>query len=208
MNVLLFGATGPTGKLITDYLLENNHVVTCFVRNPGKIMATGKSVCVVKGSILDQGAIEQALAGIDIVISALGTKPTFTDTTMSDATNCIVRAMEKTGVKRIIMISTLGIKETTGMMGFFFTQVLQATLLKNNFAEKAKQEDILQKSNLDWIAVRPAVLTNGPRTGKYKAGFATNEKITAKISRADVADFIVKNVASTKYNRMPVNLSY
>ena len=98
--------------------------------------------------------------------------------------------------------------EIKGMMGLFFTYALQSFLLKNNFAEKARQEDILQKSNIDWIAIRPSLLTNGPRTGKYKAGFAVGEKINPKISRADIADFIVKNVSTTKYSKTAVNLSY
>jgi len=208
MKILLFGATGTTGKLILEYLLHNNQEVTCFVRNPDKLSIKNTLLTVVKGSVLDQAAIEQALHGKELVISALGKKPTWSDTSMSQATDCIVQAMEKTGTKRMIMISTLGIKETKGMMGFFFTYVLQSVLLKNNFSEKEKQEAILQNSNINWIAVRPSLLTNGTRTGKYKEGFPAGEKINPKISRADVADFIVKNVLTTTYNKVAVNLSY
>ncbi|MCD6065487.1 MAG: NAD-dependent epimerase/dehydratase [Bacteroidetes bacterium] len=208
MKVLLFGATGPTGKLILDNLLQENHEVTCFVRNPDKLTMKHQLLTIVKGSILDQAAIEPALKNQDIVVSALGKKPTITDTSMSGATEKIVRAMEKTGTKRIILISTLGIKETKGMMGLFFTYALQSVLLKNNFAEKARQEDILAKSTIDWMAVRPSVLTNGTKTGNYKTGFQPGEKINPKLSRADLADFIVKNITTTKYSRTAVNISY
>lgn len=208
MKIILFGATGPTGKLILENLIKENHQVTCFVRNPGKIHIKSDLITVITGSILDAKAIEMALRGQELVISALGSKPTLKDKTMSQAATLIVQAMEKQNVKRIIVISTLGIKETYGMMGLLFTYALQTIVLRNNFSEKVKIENMLEKSNLEWIAVRPSVLTNGAKTGSYKEGFDKHETITPKISRSDVADFILKNISFEKYNKTTVNLSY
>ena len=96
MKILLFGATGPTGKIILDNLLTDNHQVTCYVRNPDKISTKHKSLTVTSGSINDQVKIEQSLKDKDLVISALGKKPTLTDNSMSLACDTIVRSMEKT----------------------------------------------------------------------------------------------------------------
>lgn len=208
MNIILFGSTGPTGKLILENLIKENHRVTCFVRNPQKLHLKSDSITVITGFILDSKAIETAMKGQELVISALGSKPTLKDKTMSEATALIVKSMKKQDVKRIIVISTLGIKETYGMMGFMFTYILQTTVLRNNFSEKVKIEGILEKSNLDWIAVRPSILTNRTKTGRYKEGFDKYETITSTISRPDVADFILKNISFEKYNKTAVNLSY
>ncbi len=129
-------------------------------------------------------------------------------TTLSEGTRNIVRAMDKNGVKRFICESSLGIGDSHGQLGIFYNFVMIPLLLRNIFADKEVQEDIIKNSDLDWVIVRPGVLTNGPHTASYRAGFATTDhSIRARVSRADVADFMLRQVTNDTYLRQTPGLS-
>jgi len=130
-------------------------------------------------------------------------------TELSEGTKNVLRAMEALGVKRFVSESSLGIGDSKGQLGLLYNYVVIPVLLRNIFADKQVQEKLIQNSNLDWVIVRPAVLTNGPRTGKYRAGFdASDQFIRGRISRADVADFMLGQVADPSYVRKTPGLSY
>jgi len=100
--------------------------------------------------------------------------------------------MEQLGVRRFVCESSLGIGDSKGQLGFLSKYVLIPVLLRNIFADKEVQEKVIRESNLEWVIVRPATLTNGPRTGAYRSGFESGDKsIRGRISRADVADFML-----------------
>ena len=130
-------------------------------------------------------------------------------TTLSEGTRNVVRAMERLGVRRFVCESSLGIGDSKGQLGFLFNYVVIPLLLRNIFADKQVQEKVIRESNLEWVIVRPAALTNGPRTGVYRSGFETGDKsIRARISRADVADFMLGQVTEATYLRKTPGLSY
>jgi putative NADH-flavin reductase len=130
-------------------------------------------------------------------------------TTLSEGTKNIVRATEKLGVKRFVCESSLGIGDSKGQLGFLYNYVLIPVLLRNIFADKEVQEKVIQESKLNWVIVRPAVLTNGPRTGVYRSGFdATDKSIQTKISRADVADFMLGQLVGDAYLSKTPGVSY
>jgi nucleoside-diphosphate-sugar epimerase len=130
-------------------------------------------------------------------------------TTLSEGTRNVVRAMERLGVRRFVCESSLGIGDSKGQLGFLFNYVVIPLLLRNIFADKQVQEKVIRESNLEWVIVRPAALTNGPRTGVYRSGFETGDKsIRARISRADVADFMLGQVTESTYLRKTPGLSY
>jgi putative NADH-flavin reductase len=130
-------------------------------------------------------------------------------TTLSEGTRNIVRAMEKLGVKRFVCESSLGIGDSKGQLGFLYNYLLIPVLLRNIFADKEVQEKLVKESKLDWVIVRPAVLTNGPRKGVYRSGFdATDKSIQTKISRADVADFMLGQLAGDAYLGKTPGVSY
>ncbi len=131
------------------------------------------------------------------------------NTTLSDGTRNIVQAMEKLGVKRFICESSLGISESKGQLGFLYNYILIPLLLRNIFADKEIQERIIKDSVLDWVIVRPAALTNGPRRGVYRHGMNIGHWLfMAKISRADVADFMLKQLTDNTYLRKAPGVSY
>jgi putative NADH-flavin reductase len=105
-------------------------------------------------------------------------------TTLPEGTRNVARAMERLGVRRFVCESSLGIGDSKGQLGFLFNYVLIPVLLRNIFADQEVQEKVIRESNLEWVIVRPAALTNGPRTGVCRSGFETGDKsIRARIYR-------------------------
>src|SRR5271167_4478752 len=201
MRVVIFGSTGGTGQQLVEQALERGHLVTAFVRNPAKLTITHKDLTIAKGDVLDYAAVEAAVRGQDAVLSALGARTLAKTTMLSEGTKHILGAMEKLGVRRFVSESSLGVGDSYGQLNFLFTYVVLPLLLRRAFADKEVQEQAIRSSGgVDWVIVRPAMLTNGPRTGKYRTGFAVRDRsITGKISRADVADFMLNQMSDDTY---------
>ena len=212
MKLLIFGATGKTGRALVAQALKQGHTVTAFARNPAAITTKHKNLAIVQGDILDYASIERTVERQDAVLSALGTKVLRKNTIISDGTRNIITAMEKSGVKRFVFESSLSIgnsKPQQKQLGLFYNIIVIPLLLRNMFQDKEVQERYIMQSTLDWVIVRPAVLTNGLRTGVYRSGFsATDASIKAKISRADVADFMLKQLTDDTYIHKAPSLSY
>jgi putative NADH-flavin reductase len=149
------------------------------------------------------------LAGVDAVIQTLGVSPNpvliFSGTRLfSEATRIIVDAMEAKAVKRLICVTGLGAGDSRGHGGILYNTIL-ALLLGRVYADKDAQEWIIRRSRLDWTIVRPTVLTTGPRTGAYRVLVDPRDWQSGFISRADVADFLVKQIDDANLVRkMPV----
>jgi putative NADH-flavin reductase len=130
-------------------------------------------------------------------------------TTLSEGTRNVIRAMEKLGVKRLVCESSLGVGDSRRQAGFLLNYVLIPILLRGIFADKKAQEQVIQESKLDWVTVRPAALTNGRHTGVYRSGFDPNDtSIQGKISRADVTDFMLRQLTSGALSRKAAGISY
>ena len=212
MNLLIFGATGGTGRVLITQALEQGHRVTAFARNPAAITTKHKNLVVVQGDILDYASVERAVKGQDAVLSALGTKALRRNTAISDGTRNIITAMEKYEVKRFVFESSLSIgdsKPQQRQLGLLYNIIIMPLLFRNIFQDKEIQERYIMQSTLEWVIVRPAVLTNGSRTGVYRSEFSsTDTSIKAKISRADVADFMLKQLTDDTYVHKTPSLSY
>lgn len=208
MKLLIVGSTGGTGRELVRQALEQGHWVTAFARTPSKLGISHHNLRIAQGDVTNYGSVETAVAGQDAILCALGTKVIRKSTIQSGGTRNIVQAMQKTGVKRLVVETSLDVGDSRGQLGFLFAHVIRATLLRNIFEDKELQERIVRESGLDWIIVRPAMLTDGPRTGNYRAGFSSSDKIARKISRADVADFMLKQATSNEFLRQTPGLSH
>jgi putative NADH-flavin reductase len=209
MKLLVFGATGGTGREILAQGLDEGHVVTAFVRNPAAITTNHAKLNLAKGDVLDYPSVEAAVQGQEAVLSALGVRKLRKNTILSDGTQNIIRAMEQHGVKRLVCESSLGVGDSKGQLGWFLNLFLIPLFLRNVFQDKEVQEQHIKQSSLNWIIVRPGALTGGSRTGVYRGGFSTADlTIRAKISRADVADFMLKQLTDDTYLRKTPGLSY
>ena len=203
MKLALFGATGATGRCLVEQALAQGHEVTAFTRNPAALTLRHERLVVVQGDVLDAGQVQVAVAGKEAVLCALGTSSRAHTTVLSEGTKNIIAAMEKDGVRRLVCESSFGVGESRGQGGLVLRYVIIPFFLNHVYADKEIQEQFIQRSNLDWVIVRPTRLTNGPRTGAYRAGVNLKMPLApwCTVSRADVADFMLKQLTDDTYLR-------
>jgi putative NADH-flavin reductase len=193
-RLVILGATGPTGRQILVRSLGAGHRVTALVRRPDKLTERDPQFTLVVGDATDRPAVAEAIRGHDLVISALGRGQSLrSHDLMTRCMQSIVPAMESEGVRRLILMSAFGVGALYGDASPVMRLVFR-TLLRDIYADKARSEEIVRRSSLDWTLVCPVVLTNGPSTGRYWAGEHRRMPTRARISRADVAEFLVTQV--------------
>ena len=209
MKLIIFGSTGTVGRQLVDQALCLGHEVTTVARNPEEleIEHAERTPALVQGDVLDPDSLERVMPGHDAVLCALGAGRR--GTVRSIGTRNILRVMEGAGIRRLVGLSTLGVGDSAGNMNFFWKNIMFGWFLKEAFADHVEQERYIKESDLDWVIVRPAAYTDGPATGKYKHGFAATERgLKLKISRADVAGFVLKQLKDDTYLRQTPGLSY
>ena len=206
MKILVLGATGGTGRLIVRDAVAKGHSVVALVRS--KASANLPGVDMIEGDARDEGTLTRALDGCDAVISALGTGMGFRKVDLlAVATRALVTAMTRNGVRRLVCISALGVGDSRGHGGFVFDRLFQPLLLSHAYKDKDRQEAAIRASSLDWVVVRPAMLTNDPARGSVRAVTDLAGVKGGKIARADVARFVVEQLTTdTWLRRTPVIL--
>lgn len=209
MNLLVFGASGPTGRQMVAQALARGHAVTVFVRDPRAFADMDGQVRVVTGDTTrDEMAIAAAVRGQDAVVSTLGRRATFrSDHLMERSLRLIVPAMEAAGVKRLVLMSSFGVGASLREAPFV-PRLMYRVLLSDIFRDKAVAEEYVGRSNLNWTVVYPVLLTDGPLTRSYRAAEHLELRGLPKISRADVAHFMLGEVAGSAYLRKKVVISY
>ena len=200
-RILVIGATGGTGRQLLEQALERGYTVTALVRDPSKLGAEHPQLKIIRGDVLDYETVAAAVANQDAVLSALGHKRFFyPNQILSDGTRNVIQAMETHGVRRFVCETALGIGDTAGRLGLLYTFIVIPFVLPFYFFDKTRQERLIARSNAEWVIVRPGVLTNSRRRGSYRHGRRVGNFITGgRISRADVADFMLDQLESDAY---------
>jgi uncharacterized protein YbjT (DUF2867 family) len=202
MQLVVFGATGGTGRELVKQALGHGHSVRAFVRDPDKLKVIHHRLEVVTGDVQDAKSVAAAVAGQDAVLCALGVNERKPNTILSDAVRTLTGAMKAEGVRRLLYVSSLGVGETKGQLGPIYNVVILPLLLKEIFADKETAEAVVRESDLDWTIVQPGRLTKARLTGKYRAGpGAAKGRWFPKIARADVADFMLNAVERKQFIR-------
>ncbi|MDP9267729.1 MAG: SDR family oxidoreductase [Acidobacteriota bacterium] len=192
-RVLIVGATGGTGRQLVAQALERGYHVTALVRDPSKLAADHPRLAVMRGDVLDPESVGAAMRGQEAVVSALGHKRFFYPTRiLSQGTANLLDAMTAHGVRRFVCETTLGIGSSAGRMGLYYTLFIIPVILPFYFSDKTRQERRIAASRADWVIVRPGMLTNGAKRGRYRVGSGVGSfLLTVRISRADVAAFML-----------------
>jgi len=207
MKVLIFGATGTVGRELVTQALEMGHTVTAFARDPSKLEIKHPSLEIIEGDVMDSALVDRAVAGHDAVLVALGAG--IKGQVRSTGTRNIIEAMQRNGVRRLVCLSTLGAGDSRVHLNFYWKYIMFGMLLRAVLADHVAQEEHVIRSGLDWTIVRPAAYTDGERTGNYRHGFpATAKGLRLKISRADVADFLLTQLADNRYVHRTSGVSY
>jgi len=203
MKVVIFGASGQTGRLLTERAVANGHTVTAFVRDPARLTIPSGSVPVVRGDVLDAASVDRAIAGQEAVLVALGTATRRgAPPVLPQGIRNVLDSMERHGVRRIIVLSAAGaLRERAGSFLGSLGLMAARALLRGVYREHRAMLEELRTRNLDWIAVRPVVLTNGPGTGRYRIVTEGIPRGGYRVSRADVADFMIRQLTNDAFVR-------
>ena len=221
MRLAIFGPTGGTGRRLVERAIAEGHDVTAFVRNPRRLTARHERLRIVVGDAFDPDSVREAVAGNEAVICVLGSRkpsnPLFPHRpgdphgVTSAGSENITAAMKEHGLRRFVCQSAWGVgesKQDPDLAGAFFMKVLVPPLLRDEYAEKEAQEKLLRESDLEWIIVRPMILTNGPWTNEYRVGLDLKPGRRPYISRADVADFLMRQLTDDTFVRKTPAIGY
>jgi len=202
-RVLIVGATGGTGRQLVAQALERGYEVTALARNPSRLAVAHPRLTIVRGDVLDDAGVAAAMPGHGAVLSALGHKRYFYPTRIqSRGTENILRAMEAEGVKRFVCATSLGLGESVGRLGLMYTFFITPAILPFYFWDKTRQERAIAASAVEWVIVRPGALTNGAKRGRVRHGGRIGSLLwTVRVSRADVASFMLDHLESNTYLR-------
>jgi putative NADH-flavin reductase len=203
MKVLVLGATGRTGHELVVQGLDQGHEVTALVRGPDGVTVDDERLRIVTGSATDPEAVDSALDGQEAVLCALGprsAKALVSCDLMRASIGALVPAMERRGVSRVVLLSALGAGQSAGHAPAALRYAFR-TLFRRVGKDKEEAERNLRESRVDWTVVYPPSLTDGPRTGGYRHGETLELKGVPKISRADVAEFMLAQLTSGTYSR-------
>jgi putative NADH-flavin reductase len=196
MKIAIFGATGGTGREIVKQAIEQGHEITVLVRNPQNLSIHDKKLNIITGDVLNKEDAVRTIQGNEAILVALGVKPPSKAKVVGPGTKNIIEAMKAHNVKRLIVESAMFMDDVVRKNSFLIS-LLTKTFMKGLYADKLVQESAVRESGLEWVIVRPVGLTSGSKTEKYRFG----ENLPLKgmfptISRADVADFMLKQLSS------------
>lgn len=202
MRVLVLGATGGIGKFLLEFATARGHEVTAFVRSPQKIALKSERLRAVSGDLLHAEQLAQVLLGQDVVLSAFGPATLRRVTTRGEFGTALATAMGRSGVRRAVVVSSGLLFEEQNTIG----KLLRGTLFRNLLPDMTAMEATLEKDGLEWTIVRPPRLTNGPLTKSYSVADGRLPK-GMTVSRACVADFMIKEAEQPAHVRQIVGLS-
>jgi putative NADH-flavin reductase len=203
MKIAIFGATGATGRLLTERCLADGYEVAALVRRPAEFMYAGR-VRMVEGSAFDAKAVRLTVEGADVVLSALGARSLRREEVLERVVPLIVEAMQQSGVRRIIALGSAGaledsLKKQPAWRRWFVQKMVYNTFLKWAVASQRAQWAILSASGLDWTMVMPPMLLNKPGRGMFRVDGEALPRNGARISREDVADFMMAQIGSQEW---------
>lgn len=206
MKIVIFGATGKTGLELVKQSLEKGHSVTAFVRDPSRLDINDERLTLYTGDVNNPANVSEAIQDHEAVICALGAGSDLKKTTVrTTGTINIVDGMKKNHVKRLAVISAMGVGESWNSLSFT-NKTIFATLLKSSREDHEAQEVVVKESGLDWTIVRPSGLTDTPRTGLYEVGENVRGD-TSRISAADVADLVLNELEQNEYLQKAITIT-
>ncbi len=205
MRVLVLGAAGHTGDAVVTEALRADHEVTAFVHSAEKYARA--DVRVVVGDARDHAAVLAAVRGQDAVLDTIGGhNPLVNQHIETDSARVVMAAMEEAGVRRLLVISTIGEGDSEANVHGYYKYLFMNTILRGVMKDKAAMEAELRHSALDWTIIRPAGLTDGEPKGVRIVQPATGEKVRF-ITRADVARFMVEQIPIAEYLHQAVGIA-
>jgi len=212
MKVAIFGASGRAGGLLTRRCLEAGYDVAALVRTPAKFVFRDQ-VRVMAGSAFDAASVFRTVEGADVVLSALGARSLKKEDVLERAVPLIVQSMQAAGVRRIIVLGSAGalqdsLDKQPAWRRWFVQKIVYNTVLKWAVASQIAQWKMLSASGLDFTMVMPPMLTDAPARGTVRVDGEALPPGGSRISRADVADFMVQQIGNPRWVGKGVYISW
>lgn len=207
MKLVVLGATGATGLEIVRQALERGHSVTALVRSPERLKLFGNRISVKEGDLLNSADLERIIQGHDAVLSGFGPRLPVSKADahlLQQFATALTSAMLRAGVRRAVVESVAFLFKDSIIPPAY---ILGKLLFPGIVADAAAMEEIFEKSRLDWTMVRPPELTDKSYTGKYRVREGHLPRFGFKISRSDVADFMIRTVENHSSIRKIVGVS-
>jgi putative NADH-flavin reductase len=202
MKLAIFGATGRTGKPLVEQALKAGHEVVALARTPAKLAIQSPKLTVVQGDVMSQADVDKVVQGSDAVISVIGQTKGAPRNLQTVGITHIIAAMNKYGVKRLVSLTGAGVDDPHDRPKFanHLIKIALKSMAGHVLKDAENHAEAISKSNLDWVIVRGPMLNEGPYTGKYRVGWV-GVNTGSRISRADLADFLLKQTTDTTYLR-------
>jgi putative NADH-flavin reductase len=209
-RIILFGATGGTGKLVVEQALNAGFQVTVIVRDPFAFTLRHPELNIIKGDVLQPNTFEEAMDGQDVVVSCIGARKRGPTKVYSKGVSNILETMQKKNISRLICLSAIAVVVPPGssmVMKFVIKNILQR-LFGPMYTDMLLMEKILGESNINWTVIRAPWLRNSRYTGKYRISITEHLRNASKISRADLAHYIVKHLTDENIFKTRIEISY
>ncbi|WP_045741926.1 NAD(P)-dependent oxidoreductase [Actinoplanes rectilineatus] len=207
MKLIVFGASGGTGRLVVSGALDRGHRVTAVARRLDGLPAH-PGLTLHSADVLGEGRPLQAAAlGHDAAISAIGSTARNPGGIYSRGGQAVVTALEDAGVPRLIVVSSGGVRPRDPGLPWWFRLAIPV-FLRELYRDMGVMEDIVRSSGLDWTLVRAGYLTDGPATGTFRAEDGRNPSGGSRLSRADLAGFLLDQLDGSSWSRRTPTLTY
>ena len=209
MRLTVFGASGRTGRLLVEQALAAEDQVVAYVRDPSRIELKNERLTVVKGELADRESIERAVMGADAVISVLGPRGRAKGRPVTEGIENIIASMKKHGVRRLVISLTASAKDPNDRPELKFKLLIGFVklVIRPAYEDVIGMAAAVRNSDLDWTIVRLSMPNNGPRSGRIRSGYMGRGEVGMRISRADIADFMLKQVQDKRHLRQAPLLS-
>jgi putative NADH-flavin reductase len=208
MKIAVIGASRGIGFEVVKFALLQGHAVRAYARRRGQLTLDTPMLGIFEGDVMDRATLDDVVEGADLVCCAIGVRWSRERVyTFSAGTKNILDAMRKGGAPRLICVTGIGAGDSKGHGGFFHERIMLKYFLNRIYEDKTRQEELVRGSGIDWTIVRPGFLTNGPMTVRYRALTDLRGVAAGRISRADVAHFIVSQADSHAYRHQAVLLT-
>jgi putative NADH-flavin reductase len=209
-KIIVFGATGDTGKQVVEQGLLAGYQVTAIVRNPDALVLKHPLLKIIKGDVFQPTTFEEALRGQDVVVSCLGIQKRRPTTVYSEGLGNIIKGMTKENIHRLICISAgaVVVPPKSSFVIRFVTKNILQRIFKYVYSDMLIMEKIVAESNLDWTIIRAPWLRDTKLTGIYRTAVNEHLQNPSKISRADLAHYIIHHLNDEKPFKSLVQISY
>jgi putative NADH-flavin reductase len=210
MKILLLGGNGAVGQLALDEFLNANHDVKALVRNASTLTRKHARLTVVQGDPTNAADLENVLAGQDAVLSTIGARTNKKTTLRADVATNLLAGMKKHGVRKLVWLDAAGVgssKKFVQRSSFLLGRIIMPLFLDNMYEDAAVADALIEKSDREWVIVRPMSFTNNAKTGRVSVvtDMSLTVQLRLRMTRADVAAFLVEQVLKDHYvGQMPI----